>query len=365
MNQVSKITILQMIMILSLTIGLANHVTVMPLLLQTANKDAWIGVIIAFFILLLWILILYFIISKSQQKNIVQWLQAHYGKGLAGIFIFIFSIYLWFNATITLKEATMWLHTSYLPYTPQIVIAFTLISVCFYSATKGIMSIAITSGILLPIVSMLGFFVAFSNIPFKRYSFILPVFTNSMDSIIKCIIYASGGLIELIIIILLQHQLKKSIKIVHLVIMLSILVILILGPLLGSLAVFGLQAVKLQYPAYELWRLVTIGKYIEHLDFLSMFQWLSGAFTRISLAIYLICNLLNVSVRKSRLWMMGFICCLLITVVILPISDKRLIDFICYYYQSSFAIMMVVTIFLSILVLKNAQKGSKSHELLP
>ena len=50
--------------------------------------------------------------------------------------------------------------------------------------------------------------------------------------------------------------------------MLAILVGLTLGPLIGAITEFGPnEATKQRYPAYEEWGLVTIGRYIEHLDF--------------------------------------------------------------------------------------------------
>ncbi|WP_020618963.1 hypothetical protein [Paenibacillus daejeonensis] len=43
-----------------------------------------------------------------------------------------------------------------------------------------------------------------------------------------------------------------------------------------------------------------IGRFIEHVDFLSIFQWLSGAYIRIALAIYLSLELWNLQQLKHR-----------------------------------------------------------------
>ncbi|WP_265181819.1 hypothetical protein [Geomicrobium sp. JCM 19055] len=56
-----------------------------------------------------------------------------------------------------------------------------------------------------------------------------------------------------------------------------VIFILILGPLTGSLAAFGIaESLKLNTPAYEQWRLLALGRYITRLDSLSIFQWFSA-----------------------------------------------------------------------------------------
>ena len=81
-------------------------------------------------------------------------------------------------------------------------------------------------------------------------------------------IFPASGFIELLMLLFLQHQFKERIRWYHFAIMLAILVGLTLGPLIGAITEFGPnEAAKQRYPAYEEWGLVTIGRYIEHLDF--------------------------------------------------------------------------------------------------
>ncbi|MFR9721672.1 hypothetical protein ACL00X_20305, partial [Aeromonas diversa] len=75
--------------------------------------------------------------------------------------------------------------------------------------------------------------------------------------------------------------------------------ILTLGPTIGAIAEFGpFVAAKQRYPAFEEWRLVSIGRYIEHLDFLSVYQWFVGAFIRLSLLCFLTPDVLQISNKK-------------------------------------------------------------------
>ncbi len=73
-------------------------------------------------------------------------------------------------------------------------------------------------------------------------------------------------------LLFLQHQIKGRIRWYHFTIILIILMGLTMGPLIGAITEFGpSEAAKQRYPAYEEWGLVTIGRYIEHLDFFSLF----------------------------------------------------------------------------------------------
>ena len=68
--------------------------------------------------------------------------------------------------------------------------------------------------------------------------------------------------------------------------MLFILMGLTMGPTIGAITEFGpIEAAKQRYPAYEEWGLGSIGRFIEHFDFLSIYQWLTGAFIRVGLLV--------------------------------------------------------------------------------
>ncbi|XRD23741.1 hypothetical protein AABM34_14730 [Lysinibacillus fusiformis] len=64
------------------------------------------------------------------------------------------------------------------------------------------------------------------------------------------------------------------------------------------------EASKQRYPAYEEWGLVTIGRYIEHLDFFSIYQWLTGTFIRVSFLLYIVADLLKMTGDPKRIWQM-------------------------------------------------------------
>ena len=108
--------------------------------------------------------------------------------------------------------------------------------------------------------------------------------------------------------------------------MLFLLLGLTIGPLMGALTEFGpIEAATQRYPAFEEWRLAKIGRYFEHVDFLSIYQWLTGAFVRIGFLLFVTIELLGLAQQKKRIWetvVPAFILCtlplfLLITVYLL------------------------------------------------
>ncbi|MDV2887964.1 spore gernimation protein, partial [Alkalihalophilus pseudofirmus] len=86
---------------------------------------------------------------------------------------------------------------------------------------------------------------------------------------------------------------------------------------------------NLRYPAYEEWRLVQVGKYIRHVDFLSIYQWLSGAFVRVSISLLLLIDLLPASHNKKfrHVWL-TILGIFIVVLVELPISDMQYVSFL-------------------------------------
>lgn len=106
MNVTKKISVLQALFILIMTVGFSNHVTIIPLLLQVGFRDSWISVIGTYLLFNVWIFIPYFIAKKTGDLALPDWLTQNFGKWVARFIIWPFAIYLLFIAAITLKETT-------------------------------------------------------------------------------------------------------------------------------------------------------------------------------------------------------------------------------------------------------------------
>ncbi|MET3287822.1 UNVERIFIED_CONTAM: spore germination protein KB [Brevibacillus sp. OAP136] len=347
--------------LLMLTIGLLNHVIIIPLLLDAAGRDGWLSVIIGLGLLVPYILLLYFTMSKLQRQHPYEWLRARFGAFVARLYATLASLYLFWMAALTLADTVNWTRISYFPQSPAIFLAILLVGLCFYNAHSGIRSIALSAGITLPLVVLFGFFVMSANMQHKDYKNILPMLENGWDPIWHGVLFVCSGLAELTIVLFQQHHLRKLPRTGGLLFLSVMLAGLIVGPLLGSISEFGLdRSQTMRYPAYEEWRLVSLGRYIEHLDFLSIYQWLSGAYTRISLTMFLIPDLYMVPVSKKRTVIMGGLFLLLAVTIYLPYNDVMFVKALSTILPVSMVLSftLAVTLFVMVVFAKNKRTVS-------
>jgi spore germination protein (amino acid permease) len=364
MSNTTGIGIIPAFSLMILTVGLMNHVLVIPPLLEVARRDAWLSIIVITLPYLLWCCLLYLIMKKTQQVPIITWLQQHFGSGAAWAVRVYFILYLFMIAAITLKETTTWTKVSYLNRTPLLFLASTLLIVCYFAARWGFRAITISSGILLPFVILFGDFVMSANLPKKNYSLLLPILENGWTPVLHSAVFILGGLAEIIIILLFQHKLKSRVRLDVWLFLGLFLIVLIIGPVTGAIAEFGpFEAADLRYPAYEEWRLVSIGKYIQHVDFLSIYQWLSGAVIRIALSIFLITDLLPLRTIHTRNWTLLGVTIMLLLIAILPISDIMYLQFMKnIYFPISLFASLLMTLIIVILLMVNKRRSAAGNK---
>ncbi len=365
MGQSNKITVFQMTLIITTAVGLKNHVIVIPSLLRTGGRDAWIGVIIVAGFTLVWGMLLLYIYREIKGQHINIWLTKNIGKHFTRFLRIIVGIYLVIMIAVTLRETITWTNISYLWKTPPLALTLLFLVPCLLAAMTSLRTLAIANFYILAFVVVFGFFVATANIQFKNYSFLLPILENGMKPVMKSMIYQASGMIELIILILYQQHFHTDLKYRHIVINTIILTGLTLGPLIGAIVEFGPQEATLQrYPAYEEWSLVRVGKFVEHVDYLSIYQWLSGAFIRVTLLLYTIRILLNKKSTKANVWLMICISIFITIVVILPIDDKLFFNFLNgIALPATFFFFFAISILIGFFVffIRRRKKGGRMH----
>ncbi|MBB3908039.1 endospore germination permease [Anoxybacteroides rupiense] len=318
------LSIVQVLFIFLLSVGLMDHVIVIPLLLDAAHRDAWISAILTLGLLPVWMVLLYFIMKQSKQTNLFIWLKNEFSSVIAYIVSFSGTLLLVIISYVTLKDTVTFTTTTYLTSTPSWIIILLLVGLCFYNAYLGIDSIAKTSGIVLPFVVIFGVLVMLSTVPHKDYSLLKPIMENGWDPVLKGMIYTGAGYAEIIMILFMQHRLQPKFPFLGLLFIGIFAASLSIGPTIGAIIEFGPRNARiLRYPAFEQWRLVNLGTYIEHIDFLSIYQWLSGAFIRISFATALIPELFAVSNKQTRRWILIFVYVVICTLSLLPVSDPQ------------------------------------------
>lgn len=284
-------------------IGLKNHVTIIPAILNDAGRDGWISVLSATLILLPWIALLLYIHKKTSMEPMKVWLRQKIGKVGYSIFRFLLVIFLLVQASFTTSEMLQWIKYTFLTDTPSVALLIFFTILIIMLITTSIQTMVMVNVFVLMGVVSLGFFVAFTNIQVKDYTLLRPFLEHGFEPVLKAVMYPASGLVELMLFLFLQHKIKDRIRFRHYLIIFFILTGLTLGPLIGAITEFGpAEANEQRFPAYEEWGLAQIGRYIEHLDFFSIYQWITGAFIRVGFMLYIIVDLFNLNGKKKMVW---------------------------------------------------------------
>ncbi|MCU9612731.1 spore germination protein [Caldibacillus lycopersici] len=361
----TKINITQLFTIFILSMGLTNHVIVIPFLINAAGRDAWISVIIGYILTLLFSLLLLYVTRKFQSVSIFEWISSTYSRLLSRVIAFLLFIYLTITGFITLKETVLWINETFLFNTPVVVVSLFILTASIYISYGKINVIAICAGVVLPFVIIFGLFVAIGTIPDKNFTLITPVLVeNGWKEVIHGSLFAFGSAIELILLIFLQHRVDRELKFLHILLLIIFLSILTVGPLLGSISTFGVEeAGKLRYPAFFQWRILGIGNYFNHLDFFSIYQWLSGAFIHISMILYMITLPFDIKKKKQRFYIQAFICVIYLIVITLPISNEEFFTFLSrFYYIGSIFFGVFITVFIAFLIKTSTNRVSTNEK---
>ncbi|WP_158289662.1 endospore germination permease [Paenibacillus flagellatus] len=351
-------TVLQMYVVLMLSVGISNHVILTPVLLGIAKRDAWVGAVAATVPTALWAVALVAAIRRTGNGSLADWIKERCGRFVRGVILVPFAAYLFVTAWVSLTDTVTWAQVSYLPRTPRIVIVLFFMTVCFFAVKAGIRAIAITSGLLLPGVVLLGDMVATANLKYKDYTLLLPLFTHGYGPALKAMAYTCGSLFELVVILLMKHRLSTRIRIGGMTAFVVLLIGLTVGPVTGAISMFGpFEAAEQRYPAFEQWRMVTMGKFISHLDFFSIYQWIAGSFVRVSLLLLLLSETMAGDGAGKRTWLSAGLCALLAAGTLLPLNDAALMAVIVHgYYPSALVFAACLPILLLALSLLPARR---------
>lgn len=304
-------------MMMSLSVGLSSHVIVLPAVLDVSRRDAWMCSMLAFAAILPWLsVIISGTMKRTQQASIRVWLRTRMTPIGAWVLVVPILVFLLLTSLQSFAETTAWASATFLPLTPDLVVQSVLMILIAFAALSGLRAIAYMSCLLLPVVVVLGDFVMSANMPHKDYSNLLPMLEHGWGGPLRGMLYAISCAMEVFLFLFLQHYMKNSVKLWQLVAFCAFIMLLMLGPTIGAITEFGpIEAEKLRYPAFSQWRLVSIGKYFEHVDFFAIFQWMSGAFIRVALGLVLMMELIPIRKRKGRLWFIGVICVVYIVIV--------------------------------------------------
>ncbi|XRG78926.1 endospore germination permease [Rossellomorea sp. GAMAL-10_SWC] len=337
--------------LLIMSSGFMLHVFIVPSVLTSTHRDSWVTVIASILPFMIWAAIVFNLYKKLNNEDILSLMFKVFYKPLAYILSTIFVAYFLLVAFVTFKFTLIWANINYTQDIPNFVVVLLITLICFYAALKGIRSISTMAFLILPPVVLFGFLVGVGNGKNKNFGLLFPIFENGYHDILHGFVYTCSGFFEIIFILFLNSFLKDQIKGKWLILVSFILLMLILGPLTGAIMEFGpVEAEKMRNPVYEQWKLLTLGVNITRLDFLSIFQWLSGAFIRISLNLYIANYIIEYSGRKK--WSLPILSLFLFVAVMIPWNASSFYNFLQYYYFPINLIFLICTMLLFLVITK-------------
>ena len=260
-----------------------------------------------------------------------------------------------------MRETLQFVANTFLPETPFVFLLAIFTLLCVMLATTNIQTIVMINVLVLVGVISFGFFAAFTNLQVKDYNLLRPFLEDGFQPVIHGMIYPASGIIELIFLIFIQHKVKDQIRFPHFVTMILILTVLTMGPLIGAITEFGPDEAAMQrFPAYEEWGLVTIGNFFEHLDFLSIYQWLSGTFIRVGLLLFIVIDLLNMNGKRKKIWTSIAPVFMVICLSLYSISDNTFDELKGkYILPITFFFFFIVSLFLAIVAFVSGKSSRK------
>ena len=343
--------------------GLASHVIINPMLLDASGRDAWIAVICTGILFLPWCAFVAWLMRKSGQQKLQSWIAERTHPVVSWLLFAPIIVQLYLIGGMTASQTADWAITYYLPTTPKLVLILGITLLGMLCALWGLRVLAILSIILLPFVILLGYFVSLSNSDQKDFHLLKPFVENGWGPVLDGMLYAAGGLTELIVVVTaMQHRIKTKIRPWHLMLYGFLSLYIMLGPIIGAITEFGPKEAALQMESpFEQWRLVKLGPYVEHVDFFSIYQWMSGATIRIGGAIFLLIELIPNIRKKVRNWTIGSIGVSYIFGSLVPVNFYTFYDWMHRYYIPFFLIvdLSVSFLWLTITWLPNHRRREK------
>src|SRR5690606_8083866 len=352
------ISVSQFCILIVLTTGIKNLVDIVPLTLASAGRDAWISVIVGYLLILPFLYLWTSANKQLQHVSIFDWIETNYNKVFRVIVVIFFVAFLLIAGLVTVMETVSWTNNTYLLRTPRLVVGLAILCSSLYISSGKLKVIAICAGVLFHVVLVLQIFVAVVTIKDSNYLLLLPVLIeNKWLDVFQGALFVFASMTEIIILLMmLQHQIKERVTFKHLFFLSLLLFIITIGPVIDSIAIFGsTEALRIKYPVFLIWRIVGIGEYFNHLDFLSIYQWLAGTFIRLALILYLVTNAFNI---KKPIIIQAIICILYLFFIIAPISDMQIFAFLQHYYYLAYSIFTIIVVVLLFLLIKLKNRRS-------
>jgi len=322
----NKITTLQAyILYLAVAGSMLSFISV-HLLLNMSKRDAFASSVIGSLLFLIYSFWL-FRLLKSQRsgRSFIMDLEQSLGRLIVkGIKIWI-AIFLLIEMFLINYHETTLVKSMVISYTPEWAIALPFLFTCAYLAVKGIKPIAIFASILFPAIIVFYLLQSLFTAKIAHYSLLLPLFSEGIFSILEGAALIFSNMAHLFILMLITNHTQGSFRWKPFGAIILLTIFSVINATVSLITTFGaFEASQQRFPIYSLWRLVRISSYVEHMDFLILFQNLSSTIVTIALDLFLVSNILEFKNLYKKIVVI-IVTIFLIATVMIHLNDQDII----------------------------------------
>jgi len=253
-----------------------------------AKQDAWIVILVALLIGLVFIWIYTELQNAFPGKNYVEIIISILGEKIGIPLALLYAVYWLWPAARNLREFGELIGTTLLPQTPLIVILFIFIILSLYALLKGIEVFARTSEIIMPLImfSTIGLFILVFLSVDVNFRNLKPILSDGIMPVFKAAPYVSlfpFGEILIFSMYWCYADEKKTIR------KTTMLAAIISGVILSMSLIMDIIVLGVKYttiatiPMLEIIKLVNLGDVITHIDTLGILLIFLGGFYKMSL----------------------------------------------------------------------------------
>ncbi len=293
-------------MIMMLEIGI-NLLITMTATILSAKQDSWISYIVAGIMGLFITYAAAKLSSRYPRQTLIEYSAVILGKWAGKLIIIPFFLQWFWVMSLILRDEYLFIRLSVLYKTPAWVIIGTMIGVVFYTVYHGgIEAIGRVSelwGPILMVILLLTFGLTVNNL---NWPMLLPVYADTgLWPIMEGALAPVSLLGEVVLLMMLfpfvEHPGKETRKALLLAVAFS--TILLLFGVLWVIMTFGPEVSgRLQFPFFEMVKLVYLMEFIQNMDIFVMAVWLVSIFVKLSIYMFITSYGLAQWTGKTRSW---------------------------------------------------------------
>lgn len=306
------ITTRQVFFITTPLIVIIGHFFLIKIYLGLAGRDAWIGMIIGFFVGFIIFLAMAKLVQTFSGATIIQRSLQRFGPLIGRLMTLPLILYFFTLSVITLYGYSVFINSVFLQQHRLWIIMFYFAVAVFYFVHLGIEVIARVAEFILILNIISGISVSLALMDQKDYTKLLPILENGIEPILPVVLLILAVFGEMIVLLMLniRRENKNSIGYRKVFIILFIVNLIIFpSTAAGPVAIFGVaQAQQFTYPVESMVRLINIG-FIERFDIYGLAIMTVSAFLRLALLHYgasvALSQWINVKDYRWVNWLLG------------------------------------------------------------